>query len=52
MLGTNHGLGFTPPHTGPYSGLSTVPYTDNFITRIWEHIGFLVHREILQEGVM
>jgi len=52
MLGTDHGLGFTPLHTGLYSGLSTVPYTDNFITRIWEHIGFLVHREILQEGVM
>jgi len=46
------GLGFAPPYTGPYSGLRTVPYTDNFITRIWEHIGFLVEREILQKGVM
>jgi len=46
------GLGFAPPHTGPYSGLGTVPYTDNFITRIWKHIGFLVQREILQKGVM
>jgi len=41
------GLGFAPPHTCPYSGLGTVPYTDNFITRIWENIGFLVRREIL-----
>jgi hypothetical protein len=46
------GLGFAPPHRGPYSGLRTVPYTDNFITRIWEHIGFLVQREIQQKGVM
>ncbi len=45
-------LGFAPPHTCPYSGLGIVPYTDNFITRIWEHIGFLVRREILQKGVM